>query len=718
MAAKTLHNVPWRRYHDSKTTPIRPNVPDVICADDVANFIDICRNRPPSGLKLKAAGSHWSLSESTLSDDSALETNWPGAGKVPANTGLAVDMGDLISDALFDFMVNHPPTPPRKATADPCLSVGPSNCFFVHIKSGTRIYEAYSLLDGMDQNPTKLAIALNAKIAGTANAGAYDGPWAFATLGGAGGQTVFGALTTGTHGGDFRQRPISDAVVALHLVADGGSHYWIEPKTSHIEFRLTDDGRLSDAYQNISPNSKFTIIRDDDIFNAAVVGVGRFGVVVSIVLRVVPQYCLLQHRRLGYWTEIKKTLNGPARHHGFDFAYFSGPDAQSDRAEFGKRFKEIAAAQNRFLQIAINTSPHKRDEHRCGVTQSWFHPMSGPEAIDPQGHVRGRLERGTPVTAGMSSPYEAPDSIKGTGSNGTFLTRACGDGNFIGGIVRETGREIEKVVADNAIPAAGAIAAALAIGAGAAVLAIAGLCAVLEAAAVALEAAADAIDQLGDASLAQTLDAGIKAIEGVPGVPDIVKIMALRVLFLQVFESQQGKLDMVAISYAVMDAHDYLDRSCMGNAESIEIFFDARKPDVYCAFVDAVLAFEAAQQEHAFRFTAGYVSLRYMLGSAALIAPSQFEETVAIEISGLRDASGSVPFIMNAVKQARHPMYAGCFHWGQFNPLTRPEVEALYDAAPARRLTRWRKALRALTQDGELDGFSSNFTRKAGLEPL
>jgi hypothetical protein len=33
--------------------------------------------------KLKAAGSHWSLSDSTVSDDSALETHWPDGGAVP-----------------------------------------------------------------------------------------------------------------------------------------------------------------------------------------------------------------------------------------------------------------------------------------------------------------------------------------------------------------------------------------------------------------------------------------------------------------------------------------------------------------------------------------------------------------------------------------------------------------------------------------------------------
>ena len=120
--------------------------------------------------------------------------------------------------------------------------------------------------------------------------------------------------------------------------------------------------------------------------------------------------------------------------------------------------------------------------------------------------------------------------------------------------------------------------------------------------------------------------------------------MLLRTLFKLIFESEQKDRDYVAISYAVMDGHDYLDRSCFGNAESIEIFFDAARPDIYCAFADAALAFEAAQEEQSGKFAVGYISLRYMRGSQGLIAPSQFDETVAIEISGIRDARGSVPF--------------------------------------------------------------------------
>ncbi|RYF51415.1 MAG: hypothetical protein EOO38_03285 [Cytophagaceae bacterium] len=728
MTVNTLTHVEWRRFHDPLLSPIRADIETVHCADNAADFIEICHARPATGRKLKAAGSHWSLSKSTLSDNVALETNWPDADTVPRNTGLDIDMSEIISMPLFEEMVKNPPVAPDAATSDPCQRDDAKNCFFIHLKSGTRIYEAYSLMDSMAVNPTGLAQKLNERLAGSLNARAYDGPWGFMTLGGAGGQTVFGALTTGTHGGDFRQRPISDAVVALHLVTDGGNHFWIEPRTSAVKFPIADDKNLKTKYGNLHPSATFKIIRDNDIFNSVVIGVGRFGVVVSIVLRVVPQYCLLEHRRLSDWSSIKALLKAPKHHHAFDFAFFREPDAAQDKAKFAKNFPAGYRDRNRFLQIAINPTPHGHDDHRCGVTQRWFYPNTKEEAFDPKSNeLRGRNERGIfkiegkADTAGTTTNYEPPDTSKNSGSSsGTFLSKACGNGSFLIGLLRQTLKEIEQVIADNAVVAGGVIAGALAIGTGSAVTAVgASLCPILAAIVLALAALAAALEKEGDnTSLAQAADTIIKAIDAIPGVPTEFKVMLLRVVFKQLFESQQSDRDYVAISYAVMDGHDYLDRSCFANAESIEIFFDASRPDVYCAFVDAALAFEAAQEEHSMHFTVGYISLRYVGGSRALLSPAQFNETVAIEISGIRDASGSVPFIMNAVSLARHPMFAGCFHWGQFNPLTRAEVEKLYDAAPALRLSRWRNSLQQLTKNGTLDGFSSEFTRQVGLEPF
>lgn len=160
------------------------------------------------------------------------ECIWPGS----------VDLHQLINDDLFEHLATHPVNPPGTLTHDPCLTGLLRDAFFVHLKSGTRVYKAYSLLDDVTR-PTELAAKLNASLG--EDKGRYLGPWGFQTLGGAGGQTVvMGALTTGIHGGDFRQRAIADAVLALHLVADGGDHYWIEPANSQLEYQLTDDAKL------------------------------------------------------------------------------------------------------------------------------------------------------------------------------------------------------------------------------------------------------------------------------------------------------------------------------------------------------------------------------------------------------------------------------------------------------------------------------------------
>ena len=88
-------------------------------------------------------------------------------------------------------------------------------------------------LDWGDDDPRSLAVLLDRQ--GNPD---YLGPWAFHTLGGSGGQTVFGALNTGTHGGDFRLPPIADAVMALRQARDlytrrgEGVSIWVVPSAA------------------------------------------------------------------------------------------------------------------------------------------------------------------------------------------------------------------------------------------------------------------------------------------------------------------------------------------------------------------------------------------------------------------------------------------------------------------------------------------------------
>jgi hypothetical protein len=185
-----------------------------------------------------------------------------------------------------------------------------------------------------------------------------------------------------------------------------------------------------------------------------------------------------------------------------------------------------------------------------------------------------------------------------------------------------------------------------------------------------------------------------------------------------VFIDQQKDADYEAISYAVMDGHDYLDQSCNVNVQSIEVFFDATDP-MLIAFVDALLAFEIGQEitlGHAF---VGYISMRFTGPTRALLGQEKFPVTCAVEVAGLADVKGTKELIDFAITLALNSNFKGILHWGQRNPSTRAHIQERFgDPAfdPGSRMARWRQALRFITNNGRLNGFSSAFTRRTGLE--
>jgi hypothetical protein len=206
----------WTRKHDKPGTPLIAQAPVIYFPQSLEDLICICAKRP-ANTRLHAAGSHWALSPATVSDNSFIETHdwneiFPAMGRMLYDVVPGCLSDEFLTD--LNLRTSHAGSAPE---------------YFVHFESGKRIYQLYSELDvGDSQNADSLCAPMKQRF----NNGLFEGSWAFHTLGGAGGQTVVGALSTGTHGGDFDRPPIADAVVALHLVADGGKHYWIEKSHS------------------------------------------------------------------------------------------------------------------------------------------------------------------------------------------------------------------------------------------------------------------------------------------------------------------------------------------------------------------------------------------------------------------------------------------------------------------------------------------------------
>ncbi|GAA1980335.1 hypothetical protein [Microbacterium pumilum] len=707
MTVTEVNGAVWRRKHDDPAAPTRSTTTRILYPTSLEEVIELCANRPGGG-RATSAGSHWSLSVGAVADSTFVETHDPNNAFPAMGRTLFEVVPGCLSDAMLDRLEHE--FQPEYSTTTFGEDVGE---YYVHIETGKRVYQAYAELDqGDDANADSLAVLMRDQ-RGNAS---YLGPWGFRTLGGAGGQTVFGALTTGTHGGDFRIGPIAESVVALHLVTDGGRHYWIEPESLRVTgARFTDDERLRRVYGDDrfkgaagSGAENFEIIRDDDVFHAVLIGSWRFGVVYSVVLRVVRQYTLHQERRLTTWAAVKDLIADPA----------------------SSLWSSDAAAppfDSKFLQIAVNVVPnHDSTGNLVGVTKRWNVPM----ALNPvTGSPAGRDERVGAIVdafdawiggprfdkAGNSHTYSPDPARPGASAPPNFLERACQDADFVVGVLRVVAQEVEDFIASNGAVIGGTLAGVVAIGGGAALLALLAALAVILLLLLAFIAALEAAlgPRLGNTlnDLKDTLINRSDPDERAAG------ILVWQMIGERLFSSQQNDLDVEAISYAAMDGHDYFDQSCNVNVDSIEVFFDATSP-MLVAYVDALLAFEVAQERLGRAFV-GYFSLRFTGPTAALIGPEQFSRTCVIEVAGLNDVTGVRELVDFAAMLALDPNFGGILHWGQRNPSTMAEIEARFgDTAgdPKEKLTRWRRALSRLTDNGARDGFSNAFTRTTGLE--
>ena len=174
---------------------------------------------------------------------------------------------------------------------------------------------------------------------------------------------------------------------------------------------------------------------------------------------------------------------------------------------------------------------------------------------------------------------------------------------------------------------------------------------------------------------------------------------------------QQKEQDWTAISYAVMDGHNYRDKSCEVNVNSVEVFFDATSSNLI-TFVDRLLKFERDQEFLQGKAAVGYISLRFMSKTRALIGPERQDLTCAVEVAALRDVQGSGELVAFAETLSRDRNINGILHWGQRNDSSMADIQFRF----GRSLDVWRRQLAKVTEDGRLDGFSSAFTRRVGLE--
>ena len=117
------------------------------------------------------------------------------------------------------------------------------------------------------------------------------------TSGASNGQTIVGAFSTCTHGAsiDFGSTPAF--VVGLHIIVSPQQHFWLERASYPV---------ASDSFvQNLGAQ----LIRDDELFNSALVSFGSFGFTHGVMIETEPLFLLESYRRLVPFSDVERIMD-------------------------------------------------------------------------------------------------------------------------------------------------------------------------------------------------------------------------------------------------------------------------------------------------------------------------------------------------------------------------------------------------------------------------
>jgi hypothetical protein len=122
------------------------------------------------------------------------------------------------------------------------------------------------------------------------------------TSGASDGQTMAGAISTGTHGAAINVGAMPDYVKALHIITASNKEYWIEGDTKVVTDKFL---------QYYVPNAQR--INSDSTLGAAVVSFGSFGIVHAILIEAEPLYYLEEWQDYFPWAEVNPLLVDPRK---------------------------------------------------------------------------------------------------------------------------------------------------------------------------------------------------------------------------------------------------------------------------------------------------------------------------------------------------------------------------------------------------------------------
>lgn len=571
------------------------------------------------------------------------------------------------TDSFFNILSGTDPMSPDKLIPFALKDAARADArHFIHVEAGIKVHELNCKLD---------ALGL-----------------AMITLGGSNGQSLAGAISTGTHGSDVDLPPLADAVQAIHLVGPGGQEWWIERSGSR---GITDPARMAQARSAGLLCNSIRIEYDDLLFNAVLVSVGRMGVVYSYVVRVRDAFLLEQVREKKPWTEVSTLIRTGIR--------------------------DGLAADTQFVEIVVNPYKNTAGDHDCVITRknTVEKPTTPPGGssvlsfeffcnITAMNPVLTMIENVLlPLIAATGAAAAATASAAVLAAAATAAAATAAGLPLLLAIPFIGPALFAAAVTAAATAAAVAVTTAATAGAAAATAATTGL--------VALKLSVMAARDAPGNDLAQKVTSILNTMTSL-GHKELVPLLTEQLLLNQRNPNEQ----LVQKSFQLLTGQKPCNEAwagppeCLRQVNGLEYALDlSAGSEKLFGFIDDVIALTDEFLTN--NMPAGFVlSLRFTKGTEALIGMQQFSRTCSVEFIMLRGMTGESDFLQRLYAIAtRHDAIP---HWGLIHEIDVAEVSRLY----GNRLRDWRLVLGRLIQQGggKSGTFSSAYTVTRGLEPI
>ncbi len=225
---------------------------------------------------------------------------------------------------------------------------------------------------------------------------------ALPTAGASDGQTIAGAISTGTHGAAHCVGSIQEAVVAIHLLTPT-QNLWIERPGDPI---------TTPAFRDVLSTE---LVADDETFDSLLVSFGSMGLIHAVVMRCVPAYKLRMFVEKRSWSDVRDHIAS------FDV---EGLGLQTDSAWHFEVIVDPYSgdAYLRYMEQVAASEPSTLPSVNGGVSPSAdllnligaLDGIGGAIVPDAVGLALGAQFPDTPVV-GKPGELFGPTSIKGKG---------------------------------------------------------------------------------------------------------------------------------------------------------------------------------------------------------------------------------------------------------------------------------------------------------------